>query len=157
MLPIRTIVYATDFSVQANGAFPLACALARDYGARLIILHIHPPPEVVGGEFGYVPPPDPAEELAAVRRQLADLAPTDPAIPVEHHLVEGDPISGIVAEAHASHCDLIVMGTHGRRGLGRLLLGSVAEGVLRRAPCPVLTVKAPVAAPKEEMEVAATV
>jgi nucleotide-binding universal stress UspA family protein len=62
-------------------------------------------------------------------------------IRVEHHLREGDPATEILALAQEIGCDLIVIGTHGRTGVGRLLMGSVAEAVLRRAPCPVLTVK----------------
>jgi nucleotide-binding universal stress UspA family protein len=62
---------------------------------------------------------------------------------VEHRLVAGDPGAEILRAAREEPCDLIVMGTHGRTGLGRVLLGSVAEQVVRRAPCPALTVKAP--------------
>jgi nucleotide-binding universal stress UspA family protein len=64
---------------------------------------------------------------------------------VERRLVIGDPALEILDEAQESKVDLIVMGTHGRSGLGRLLMGSVAESVVRKAACPVLTVKAPIA------------
>jgi nucleotide-binding universal stress UspA family protein len=71
---------------------------------------------------------------------------------VEHHLKEGDPAAEILRLAQEARVDLIVMGMHGRTGLGRLLMGSVAERVVRQAPCPVLTVKVPQrqAPPSEE-------
>jgi hypothetical protein len=68
---------------------------------------------------------------------------SDPTVHVEHRLADGNPSEEILRQARDTGCDLIVMGTHGRRGLGRLLLGSVAEEVMRKAPCPVLTVKLP--------------
>jgi nucleotide-binding universal stress UspA family protein len=71
----------------------------------------------------------------------------DPAVPVEHRLAEGDSAEEILRLAQESGCDLIVLGTHGRTGLPRLLMGSVAEQVVRKAPCPVLTVKAPHVSP----------
>jgi len=64
----------------------------------------------------------------------------------EHHLLSGDPGSELVHFAERENIDLIVMGTHGRTGLTRLLMGSVAEAVVRRAPCPVLTLKQPASA-----------
>jgi nucleotide-binding universal stress UspA family protein len=139
MLPIRTILHPTDFSAPSAAAFQVACALARDYGARLVLLYVKPP-DIVYGD-GFILPPDPEP----VRRELFDklkaLGPADPALRVERVLLEGDPAAGIVEKARELPCDVIVMGTHGRTGVGRLLLGSVAEVVLRRAPCPVLTVK----------------
>jgi nucleotide-binding universal stress UspA family protein len=66
-----------------------------------------------------------------------------PEVRVESRVEEGEPATGIVSAARAMESDLIVMGTHGRTGLGRLLMGSVAENVLRTAPCPVVTVKTP--------------
>ena len=68
----------------------------------------------------------------------------DSNVPVERRLLAGDPADAIIRLAESEHIDLIVMGTHGRRGLSRLLMGSVAESVVRVAPCPVLTVKQPV-------------
>ena len=78
------------------------------------------------------------------------IASPDPLISLEHRLADGVAVTEIVGEAEKSHCDLIVMGTHGFTGLSRLLMGSVAEGVLRRAPCPVLTVKEPMPAMREK-------
>ncbi|MCI0461018.1 MAG: universal stress protein [Gemmataceae bacterium] len=133
MLPIRTILHPTDFSEPAGYAFRLALSLARDQGARLIVLHVMPVP-LVQEKRGY------REEMA---EDLSRIGSPDPRVGVEHRLEEGDPAIQILQVARETGCDLIVMGTHGRTGLGRLLMGSVAEQVTHRAPCPVLTVKAP--------------
>jgi nucleotide-binding universal stress UspA family protein len=74
---------------------------------------------------------------------------------VEHWIFQGDPATEILAAAEKIKCDLIVMGTHGRTGLGRLLMGSVAEQVVRKAPCPVLTVKTPLPAARSSNEAVA--
>jgi nucleotide-binding universal stress UspA family protein len=143
MLPIKTILHPTDFSDCSRQAFRLASLLAQEQGARLIILHVKPPPEVTvaSGDALVVLQPGGYDER--LRQALRRLEVADPEVTVEHRLAEGNPARVIVEQAEASGCDLIVMGTHGRTGLGRLLLGSVAEHVLRKACCPVLTVKAP--------------
>jgi nucleotide-binding universal stress UspA family protein len=142
MLSIRTILHPTDFSELAGYGFQMACALARDYGARLVVCHVSQPPAVVYGEFGAAPPLNDTPE--SLRERVTRVRPTDEEIDVQHYLLEGDPAAETVALADDTQCDLIVMGTHGRTGLGRLLMGSVAEQVMRRAPCPVLTIKAPI-------------
>jgi nucleotide-binding universal stress UspA family protein len=139
MLPIRTIVHATDLSDSSGAGFRLACSLARDYGARLIVLHVQPlPATFYAMEPGFYPPEDQRPE---VLNRLHDVRPEDPAVRVEHRLVEGDAADEILRVARETNADLIVLGTHGRKGLGRLLLGSVAEQVVRKAACPVVTVK----------------
>jgi nucleotide-binding universal stress UspA family protein len=136
MLPIRTILHPTDFSENSKSAFRVARAVARDCGARLVLLHVVPLPVMLYG-------PAPEAYLDHVQDELEQIKAKAPKTRVEHWLVEGDPVSEILSAAKESDCDLIVMGTHGRAGLGRLLTGSVAEQVLRKAPCPVLTVKVP--------------
>jgi len=145
MLPINHILCPTDFSDRALAAFHLAGALARDHRASLTVLHIREVPTVAFAEFGAVPPPE-MPSRAEVMEKLEDYEPPDEAIHVEHVTADGVPAEEIVRLAEERHCDLIVMGTHGRTGLGRLMMGSVAEEVMRRAPCPVLTLKSPVAA-----------
>ena len=78
-----------------------------------------------------------------LRARLQTLQSGEPGVPVEYRLEAGDPATEVLRVAREVPCDLIVLGTHGRTGLTRLVLGSVAEEVLRKAPCPVLTVKAP--------------
>jgi nucleotide-binding universal stress UspA family protein len=182
MTPIRTILHPTDFSPRSAVAFRMACSLARDFGARMVVVHVQPPAQHVFGELAPLPAdreavaqcmreqlsrvvPDPCGDAApsgdaacAEPRTLlnGDAACAEPptplteprglltGLPVEYRLLEGDPARTILETARETGCDLIVMGTHGRSGLGRFLMGSVAERVLRKAPCPVLTLKAPV-------------
>jgi nucleotide-binding universal stress UspA family protein len=91
-------------------------------------------------------PAEPVDVREQLLEQLANVQSRDPNVAVEHHLKQGDSATEILQYAQQIKSDLIVMGTHGRSGLGRLFLGSVAEQVLREAPCAVLTVKTPVAA-----------
>ena len=141
MTHIRTILHPTDFSKQSEFAFQLACSLARDYGADLYVLHVMPLPVVAYIEG---PLPIASEALQEELRQKLDrLHAENGKFRVLHRLVEGEPVNEIMHMAAETGCDLIVMGTHGRTGVGRILMGSVAEGVSRKAPCPVLTVKNP--------------
>jgi nucleotide-binding universal stress UspA family protein len=136
MLRIRTILHPTDFSPLARHAFEVACSLAQDYKARLVLLHVHEPP-VPMGELVPTESPDIREYLL---RELHALE-TPPDVAADYRLEIGPVAEGILCAAAETKCDLIVIGTHGRGGLGRVLLGSVAESVLRKAPCMVLTVK----------------
>ena len=142
MLAIEAILHPTDFSKHSAYAFRLAGSLARDHGARLIVLHVVStlgPEQVSHGEAVSQLQPEGYQEK--LWRDLRAIQPADPAIRMQHLLAEGDPAAEIVRVAAESGCGLIVMGTHGRTGLDRLVMGSVAEQVMRRAPCPVLTAK----------------
>jgi nucleotide-binding universal stress UspA family protein len=142
MNTVRSILYATDFSAQSESAFPMAVALARDYGARLIIAYVMPTPQVAYTmETMAVIELD--ETAADVRARLEQFDPKDPRISVEFKLSEGDAATEILDMARKTGSDMIVIGTHGRTGLSRVIAGSVAEQVLRHAPCPVLTVRCP--------------
>jgi nucleotide-binding universal stress UspA family protein len=133
MSPIQMILHPTDFSEQSKHAFHLACSLARDQSTRLLLLHVMPVP-LVEEKRGY------QQEMAEV---LNSIEVPDGTIRVERRLEEGDPATQIVRVAQETGCDLIVLGTHGRAGLARLLMGSTAEQVMRLAPCSVVTLKAP--------------
>jgi nucleotide-binding universal stress UspA family protein len=141
MLPIGTILHPTDFSDRSRNALVLASSLARDYGAHLILLHVLPQPIIGYGEG--VIPPDIGELRAEARDELSTLTLPDFEVAAERQLVEGDPAAMILKAAHDEQADIIVMGTHGRSGIGRLIMGSVAETVMRKSHCPVLTVTAP--------------
>lgn len=141
MLAIRRILHPTDFSEHCRPAFAVACALARDYGAELVVFHVARLPLLTPVNGVLVPTP--ADEAEQARGQLEQVRPADPLVKVEHRLAEGDPAVEVLKAAGDLPADLIVMGTHGRGGLSRLLMGSVAEAVVRKAPCPVLTVKKP--------------
>jgi nucleotide-binding universal stress UspA family protein len=131
MLPIHTILHPTDFSERSEFALPVACALARDYTARLVLLHVAASPTVYAE--GAVPP-DSKLLWRNAKEQLDRLVlPTD-NVRGERLCEIGNPSEEILRVA----------------GLSRLLMGSVAEEVVRMARCPVLTVKAPFPAPAWE-------
>jgi nucleotide-binding universal stress UspA family protein len=144
MLPIHVILHPTDFSKNSECAFQMATALARDYGAQLLVVHVAPVPAAVYG-FGEGVMPPHTEVEQEVRQELDQIQAPDPSVRISHRLEQGDPVSEILKVADETHADLIVMGTHGRRGLQRLVMGSVAELIVRRASCPVLTVRSPLA------------
>jgi nucleotide-binding universal stress UspA family protein len=137
MLPIHAILCPVDFSENSKPAFQLACALARDYKARLHVVHVAAPPVFYGEGIVVVNSDKPSEELIA---KLKDLQASEPKLAIDYHLREGEPFLEILQVAKRIKSDLIVMGTHGWTGLTRILMGSVAEQVLRKAACPVLTI-----------------
>ena len=139
------ILFPTDFSTLGQTALEMATSLARDRGAKLLIMHVEEPSTAYGGgEFYYGIDEPNREEL---KRMLSEVVPTDPSVGYEHRLLMGSPATGIIHLAEREKVDMIVMPTHGRTGLLRLLMGSVAEEVVRKAKCPVLTVKAAAEAP----------
>jgi nucleotide-binding universal stress UspA family protein len=139
---LRRIVVTTDFSEASRKAFPYATALARKFQAGLILLYVvpaHLPAEV--SHIGFV-----LEEkrlLAEARERLPAFrrAQFDPRLPVDALVASGGPAHEICRAAEKEAADLIVMATHGHTGLKHFLLGSVAENVVRHAPCPVLVVR----------------
>lgn len=139
MLPFRRILVPIDYSEHSAAAVQVARSLARDHGARLLVLHVAP--------IGYYPsevdfmPIDVAQYQKELEYLRNSLEGTDLAFPIETVLGEGSPAAEILRVAAERECDLIVLGSHGRHGLSRLLMGSVAEEVMRHAVCPVLTVK----------------
>ncbi|HTU19051.1 MAG TPA: universal stress protein [Gemmataceae bacterium] len=143
MFPISTILHPTDFSPPSDHAFNVAYSLARDHGSRVIVLHVAELPLSAPGGAMIHPPPGGIRE--AIREQLHAVKAPDDKVPTEYLLSEGIPAAEILRVAQESPCDLIVMGIHGRTGLARLLMGSVAEQVVRKAVCPVLIVKTPLA------------
>ncbi len=141
MLNIKTILHPTDFSRPSETAFRLACSLARDYGARLVVLHVHVPPMSMGEVISHTEAENYKEELWNEFRRLEESEPKIRELRVDAKFVEGDPAREILRLAGEIKPELIVMGTHGRTGLARLLMGSVAEEVVRKSSYPVLTVK----------------
>ena len=146
---IKRILCPTDFSALSARAFEHALVLAAWYEAPLTVLHVSPEPMVAAPLVSSVALPYPGGPpmlggswREAVEAELSSVV--GPAIRAglraSGKAREGDPASETVRVAQETGADLIVMGTHGRTGFQRLVLGSVAETVLRRAPCPVLTV-----------------
>jgi len=136
LIMAKTIVFPTDFSTASDAALEHAAALAKSTGASLLIVHVEEPPLAYGGGELYYGIPEPDSER--ILRMLEDVKPKDSSVPFTHRLAMGDPAGEIVRIAEDEKADMIVLGTHGRTGVTRLLMGSVAEVVVRRAPCPVL-------------------
>ena len=135
----KLILFPTDFSPASDAAFGYAVSLARDSNSQLLILHVDNVQAVYTGGEMYLPPP--TAPNPEVERKLRSIVPPDRCVAYEHRLVIGTPAEEIVRIAADEDVELVVMGTHGRTGLTRLLMGSVAEAVVRNAPCPVLTLK----------------
>ncbi|HYE15690.1 MAG TPA: universal stress protein [Pyrinomonadaceae bacterium] len=146
---ISTILLPTDFSECARHAVPAAAHLARLQGARVICLHVVEP---VVPSVGWTPIAEPLP-VADISEQLETSAASElpkfagceefEGLDVEDLIVHGEASAEIVNVARARGADLIVISSHGRTGLGRIIFGSTAESVVRHAPCPVLVVKPP--------------
>jgi nucleotide-binding universal stress UspA family protein len=132
----KTILFPTDFSTASDAALVHAESLARQMNARLLIVHVEEPPLAYGGGELYYGLPEPSSER--ILKMLEDVKPSDPSVPYTHRLTMGDPAGEVVRIAEDEGAEMIIIGTHGRTGMTRLLMGSVAEAIVRRAPCPVL-------------------
>jgi nucleotide-binding universal stress UspA family protein len=158
---ITNILVPVDFSPHAELAFRYATALARRLGARVALVHVVEDPFVTGAWSSEIYVPNVPELLrdliAGAERHLAALkqAAADTGMAADTAVITGRPADTIVEHAANGGFDLIVMGTHGRTGLAHVMMGSVAERVVRKAPCPVLTVRATDAAQPGERSAAA--
>lgn len=139
MLNIRTVLHPTDFSRCSDTAFSVACSLAQQHNAHLVLLHVAGP--VTSGPSLV---PDATEAQQAIATKLNALRAANPNAAISRQIRHGAPAEEIVRLARECKADVIVLGTHGRTGLARLLAGSVAEEVMRTAPCPVLAVRIPI-------------
>jgi nucleotide-binding universal stress UspA family protein len=143
MVPIaQRILVPTDFSEGADDALAYALTLADQVGATVHLVHVFEDPDAVAlYSHAYVPMPADmrSDILTNIHRELSVRAATGPR-EVTSEVLIGSPAKTIVDTASHNHFDLIVMGTHGRHGVARLLLGSVADRVIRTATCPVLVV-----------------
>jgi nucleotide-binding universal stress UspA family protein len=148
-MDIRSILLPTDFSACGNYALSYAASLARTFGASIICVHVIEPMVPTVGYSGMTEPlpiADISDQLEdSAERELPKLAECEECagLAVEELIVHGEAASEIVRVAQDRQVDLIVVSSHGRTGLGRMLFGSTAEAVVRHAPCPVLVVKPP--------------
>jgi nucleotide-binding universal stress UspA family protein len=140
MNALPKVLVATDFSESSNRAIESAGRFAKMMGAELIIVHVDPLPTPEQGE-GMLYTGIEWEGRENLEYRLQALGSDIDGVNVEHQLLKGDPANEIIRAANERNVDLIVMSTHGRSGLARLLMGSVAEDVLRRAHCPVMMIK----------------
>lgn len=140
----RRILAPIDFSSPSEAAFVYALRLASALGAEVTAYHVIPVPHMldVFYERGLAPPETVKRISQKARKRLKEIVQAEQSnVPVRVRFQEGDAPDLIVEHATRSKADLIVMGTHGRQGASRFFLGSVAEAIVRRAPCPVLTVR----------------
>jgi nucleotide-binding universal stress UspA family protein len=147
MLSIRRILFPTDFSEPAEYAWPYALTFAQEFGAEVHLLHVvAPPPRLTET---YTVPFDPEGTVQALRAEASSSldgqveAAKSRGLIFSREVRVGVDSREIIDYAAKHDIDLIVMATHGRTGLAHVLLGSVAEKVVRKAPCPVLTIKHP--------------
>ncbi len=150
MLAVNRILCPTDFSPPSYEALKVAVEVAQHFGAELWVMHVIPPlpPPAPVADSTYVPSfdlPLYQQELTAtsenaLKAVMAERVP--PGLTAHPLLTPGDPAREIILAAEEQKVDLIVIATHGHTGWGRLIFGSVAEKVVRLAPCPVLTIKA---------------
>lgn len=147
----KRILCPVDLTQTCSECVRVASALARECGAELVFFYVAVP-ELPASSGAAIPEVNQAIERE--RQALNQITPTSSGVLHRHELVRGQPAPSIVHYALQNQVDLIVMPTHGRTGFSRLLLGSVAEEVLRHAPCPVLAIRAtapqaePVATPQ---------
>ena len=136
---IKRILCPVDFSEFNRPANEYASMLAKSTGARMIYLHIYLPeiafsnPEFFDAE---------SEEKRLLAKLEEEFSPCVPGIDASYVVEFGTPTEGIVNYANNNEIDLVVLGTHGRTGLLRVVMGSVAEAVVRKTDCPVLAIKA---------------
>ena len=149
-MPAQHILVPIDFSASADHALDYAMRLARTLQARLTLLHVIEP-FIVGSVESL-----PYTYIQDLEARVTDLMTsyrervTEAGLQSDFAIVHGVPFHVIIDTARTAHIDLIIMGTHGRTGLPHVLLGSVAERVVRLAPCPVLVVRVPTDTPAQE-------
>lgn len=146
-MQLRKILVPIDFSPAGQSVVDCASKLAAGADAAVIFVHVTVPP----AEFAAAPqsaeglPYSLPSQHDPGAGELDQVRPTAEKVPYSHELLAGDPAEQVVALASRAEVDLIVMGSHGHTALARLLLGSVAEAVVRRAHCPVLILRLPAA------------
>lgn len=145
MTNIRHILVPTDFGAPSAAALELATDLAQKLEAQLTLLHVWQIPDYPYLELMVNSPEIARVENAAVTGLAEGLRQAQVRLPTAKSVLRsGVPWQGIIAAAEELKCDLIVMGTHGLRGLSHAILGSVTERIVRLSPVPVLTVHAPI-------------
>jgi nucleotide-binding universal stress UspA family protein len=146
---IDRILVATDFSECSDTALEFASRLADQIHAQLFIIHVD---EVANAQG--------RATVSALRREIREkirrMRPTIATVLYKHLSASGSPVEEILKAAEQENIDVIVIGSHGRTGLAKLLTGSVAEGVMRQAECPVLIVKQPLRVIEDVSDVVAT-
>jgi len=150
-MAIRRMLVPVDYSECSGAALAVAIDLAKKFGAEIDVVHVWDRPSYVPEQVMVDQPNGPARSLVDLIRENAELemdafikaAELPAGLPVTRRLLSGNPAATVLSELRAARYDLLVIGTHGRTGLRHLLLGSVAEKLVRLSPVPVLTVPLP--------------
>lgn len=143
LLSVKNVLFATDFSPTSEAAMPYAAAICRRFGSTLHTVHVLSDASLMmmTGGVDYVSMGTIYEDAhAEAKERLDQFSARVEGIPHRNYVRHGQVWKSLSSIIHENEVDLVVVGTHGRTGLGRLLLGSVAEDILRHSPCPVLTV-----------------
>ena len=137
----KSSLVPVDCSPTSEAALQAAVTIARATQGKLLVIYVREPhiPPIDDNEFLYAIPED---DHAALQERLQAYSQQAAAVPYEYRLLDGPIAETIVEVAATEKVDLLVIGTHGRRGISRLLMGSVAETVMREVKCPVMAVKA---------------
>lgn len=144
-MKIKKVLFATDFSEGSSVALPYAVDIAKQYGAKLYFVHVVY--DITKATGWYVPHVavgeiyDEIEKSARAEIKKISIDETKGVEDIEHVILKGTPYEEIIRFAEDKEVDMIVLGTHGRKGIDRVLFGSTAEQILRNAPCPVLSVR----------------
>ena len=138
-IALRVLLVPVDFSAGSMKALDFALALAKPFGASVELLHVLDPMHAIGKLKAPKLDQLRREAVNDAKRRLANLARRNGNGRLRHAVLNGSPYAEIVEKAARIKANMIVMGSRGRTGLGRILVGSVAEKVVRHAPCPVLS------------------
>jgi universal stress protein A len=140
-ITMKKILFPTDFSPASKVALEYAAKLAKQDKARLLIVHVAAPYAAVGTDDTLIPIGD--KTAQKLEKQLRTIKPKTTGVKCEYKLAWGDPVAEISTLARKERCQAVVMSSHGRTGLARLLTGSVTEAVAHRVPCTILIVRRP--------------
>ena len=148
MIKIDKILFPTDFSDHSNHAFTYALSFAKEYGAKLVMLHVVEDVQYLANAYMFDVPMMPSfsdmeQNRSKEMDEFIEREVTDPSIEISKSIRHGRPFIEIIQAAREEEADLIVIATHGRGGLEHVLFGSTAEKVVRKAPCPVLSIRMP--------------
>jgi len=148
MIKIEKILFPTDFSEHSKHAFSYAVSFAKEYGARLYMLHIVEDVQYLANAYMFDVPIMPSfadmeQSRLKEMQEFIDRETADSSISIEKMIKHGRPFIEIIQTARDENIDLIVIATHGRSGLEHVFFGSTAEKVVRKAPCPVLSIRMP--------------
>jgi nucleotide-binding universal stress UspA family protein len=148
MIKIEKILFPTDFSEHSEHAFTYALSFAKEYGARIVMLHVVEDVQYLANAYMFDVPmmPSFADMEQSRLKEMSEFIERevdDPSVVIEKSVRHGRPFLEIIQAARDEEVDLIVTATHGRGGIEHVLFGSTAEKVVRKAPCPVLSIRTP--------------